>query len=195
MDFYSNISNTIDLREEMHAVLHGRADITAQGRQVILRRISDNTCPACWNETTAGSSRPNCPYCKGEGYQFHETSEIMAIFRGVTPVYKPGVLATGEYPQSSMGYTDENRGTGYVEVFREDGSQVYPDYERYTFQTHKSYDKLYELKVDPDGDLARDSKTGRYIRCLKWKVLSVIPIYGDNGRVEFFELAMEKENV
>jgi hypothetical protein len=118
----------------------------------------------------------------------------MALFRGVAPVYKPGVLATGEYPQNDMGYTDMNRCTAYVEVFRDDGSQVYPDYERYTIQTAKAYDKLYEVKVDPEGDPVTDS-SGRFTRTAKWKVLSVVPTHGDNGRIEMFELGLEKENV
>jgi len=48
-----------------------------------------------------------------------------------------------------------------VEVFRDDGSQVYPDYERYTLQTAKAYDKLYETKVDPEGNPITDS-SGRF---------------------------------
>jgi len=194
MDFYKGFNPGIDLREEMHAVLHGRADIAGQGRAMILRRLKDIPCAACWDDQTGSSSRPNCPYCKGEGWQFTETWETVAVFRGVTPVYKPGVLASGEYPQASYGYTDENRATAYIEVLREDGSEVYPNYERYTFQTGKNFDKLYELKVDVDGNVAQDPITGRYTRSLKWKVMNVIPTHGDNGRIEFFVLALEKEN-
>lgn len=196
MEFFSaDLIQGIDLREELHRVIHGADDFIGQGRLVILRRLTDTTCPACWDPTTSGSKRPDCPYCQGEGYQFTETYETMALFRGVAPVYKPGVLATGEYPQSSMGYSDTNRCTGYVEVFRDDGSQVYPNYERYELQEHKSYDRLYELKVEPDGEPARDPATGRFIRVAKWKVLSVVPTQGDHGRIEFFELGLEKENV
>ena len=168
--------------------------LSGQGRTVILRRMTNTTCPGCWDPKTGGSVRPNCRYCQGEGWQFHETQEIMALYRGVAPVYKPGVLATGEYPQNAMGYTDQNRCTAYVEVFRDDGSQVYPDYERYTLQTAKAYDKLYETKVDPEGEPIIDS-SGRFTRTAKWKVLSVVPTHGDNGRVEFWELGLEKENV
>jgi len=113
------------------------------------------------------------PYCQGEGWQFYETQEVVAIYRGVAPVYKPGVLATGQFPQA----TDTQRATGYIEVFRDDGSQTYPNYERYQIQTAKNYDKLYELKVDPEGEPVYGT-TG-YIRSAKWKVLSLVPWHGD----------------
>lgn len=194
MEFYPDQSVGIDLREELHAVIHGRADIVGQGRKMIMRRLTNTTCLACWEPASGGSRRPNCPYCKGEGYQFTETLETMAVFRGVTPVYKPGVLATGQYPQGEYGYSDANRGTAYMEVFRPDGSETYPNYERYTLMTNQAYDKLYELKVDSSGAAIRSSH-GQYTRTLKWKVMSMIPLHGDNGRIEFFELALEKENV
>jgi len=131
-----------------------------------------------WDEPKLhGSTRPNCQYCQGEGWQFYETEEIIAMYRGVAPVYKPGVLATGQYPMAGMGYTDTQRATGYIEVFREDGSQTYPNYERYTIQTAKNYDKLYELKVDPHGEPVYGQNG--YIRSAKWKVLSLVPWHGD----------------
>jgi hypothetical protein len=95
----------------------------------------------------------------------------------VAPVYKPGVLATGQYPMAGMGYTDTQRATGYIEVFREDGSEIYPNYDRYTIQTAKNYDKLYELKVDPNGEPVFGPNG--YIRSAKWKVLSLVPWHGD----------------
>jgi hypothetical protein len=103
--------------------------------------------------------------------------ETVAIYRGVAPVYKPGVLATGQFPQAGMGYTDTQRATGYIEVFRDDGSQTYPNYERYIIQTAKNYDKLYELKVGPEGELVYGT-TG-WVRTGKWKVLSLVPWHGD----------------
>ena len=95
----------------------------------------------------------------------------------MAPVYKPGVLATGQFPQAGMGYTDTQRATGYIEVFRDDGSQTYPNYERYIIQTAKNYDKLYELKVDPEDELVYGT-TG-WVRTGKWKVLSLVPWHGD----------------
>jgi hypothetical protein len=101
----------------------------------------------------------------------------------VAPVYKPGVLATGQFPQAGMGYTDTQRATGYIEVFRDDGSQTYPNYERYTIQTAKNYDKLYELKVDGEGEPVYGAHG--YIRSAKWKVLSLVPWHGDQVSPSF----------
>jgi hypothetical protein len=53
-----------------------------------------------------------------------------------------------------------------------------------------SYDKLYELKVDDDGTLVQP-----VMRTAKWKMRSVTPHRGDNGRIELFEIGLEKENV
>lgn len=184
MDFFNSTATSIDMRDEIHRIIFGDIGVTGQGRTVILRRMTDQRCQGCFDDVQGGSTRPNCPYCKGEGYMFRETKEIMVIFAGVAPVYKPGILGTGQYPQTSYGYTDPNRSTAYCEF------SVFPDYERYTFQTHTNYDKLYDLKVDDDGNLYHP-----LVRAAKWKILSVTPIHGDNGRVEFFELGMEKENV
>jgi len=73
VDFYRDISATIDLREELHSVIHGSEEIVGQGRTVILRRMTNTTCPGCWDTKTGGSIRPNCRYCQGEGWQFYET--------------------------------------------------------------------------------------------------------------------------
>lgn len=181
MDFFPELFD-IDMRERMHAVLFGDISITAQGRPVIVRRISDIRC-VCWVNSESGPNR-DCAYCKGEGYQFSETAETMVLIRGAAPIYKPGFLQSGQYPMSSYGYTDMNRATGYCEY------TVFPDYERYTLQTHKSYDFIYELKVQDDGSVVYP-----YIPSGKWKMVNLTPIHGDHGRVEFFELSLEKSNV
>jgi hypothetical protein len=194
MDFYQGLSSTIDLREELHAVLWGRFPEPGQGQCVVFRRLTNTHCPGCWSDKTSGSTLPNCKYCQGEGYQFYEREELIGFFRGAAPVYKGGVLATGQYPQMGTGYTDVNKATGYIEVMRPDGTETYPDYERYLIQDKKSYDRMYELKVDIEGNVVRNS-AGIPTRTAKWKILNVIPLRGDYGRIEFFELALEKINI
>lgn len=180
MDFYPQISN-VDFREEFSAVLRGRIDIVAQGREVLFRFLTDTPC-ICYN-TQTGSGTLGCSYCQGEGYSFYEQPILIYIARGVAPVYKPGFLATGQYPQTSYGYTDPNRATGYCEY------TVFPDYEKYINGTKKSFDKLYELKVGDQGGIAYPiTKTD------KWKLMTLTPLHGDNGRIEFFELALEHED-
>ncbi len=179
--------STTDMREQMHVVLFGSADFIAQGQPVILRELTDNVCMACWSPTEGNSSRSNCPYCQGEGYQFSERFLTMALFPGVAPVYKPGVLGTGQYPEAGYGYTDPNRATVYCEW------SVWPNYERYTQPSNESPNKLYQLKVDIDGNVVWNIPGKVPIRSAKWKILSFTPILGDHGRVEYFELGAEKE--
>lgn len=192
-DFYKDTGQThgrlfddltnIDLREEMHALLYGRVDLLAQGRPFILRVLSDTHC-VCWDVSSGGSKTPNCRYCGGEQYYWTEKSVIMWMAQGVAPVYKPGFLANGQYPQASLGYTDPNRATAYCEY------TVFPNWERYTYPNNQTPDKMYALKVDDDGN-----QVIPVVRTSKWKILNVVPLHGDFGRVEFFELTLEKEIV
>jgi hypothetical protein len=176
-------ATAIDLRAEMAALIHGRVDMTPQGKQVVLRRMSNQTCNVCWDPKSGGSTRPHCPYCDGCGYLWSETIETCFMAHGVAPIYKPGILGTGQYPQSSYGYIDPQKLTIYFEYF------VYPNYEAYTYQTNKSYDIMFELKVDYNGNTIHP-----HVRAGKWKVLTVTPMFGDYGRVEFFEVGCEKSN-
>ena len=61
----------------------------------------------------------------------------MIVFRGVAPVYKPGNLATGQYPQSDFGYVEPDKATVYCEYW------VFPDYEKFTNDSMERYDMLY----------------------------------------------------
>ena len=197
MDFYGGtaasnsdpFSAVINMREEMHKVLFGSVDVPRQGQLVILREFNDKTCPACWSEDQGGTRDVNCVYCAGEGYQFTERVVTMAVFAGVAPVYKPAVLGTGQYPLSEYGDTDPNRYTGFAEW------NIWPDYDRYTLPRNKTPNKLYQIKVDGVGRPAFDPASGSPIRAAKWKILSVTPIRGDNGRCEYFELGLIKENI
>jgi hypothetical protein len=185
MNFYSTGDATaIDLRTELHSLIYGRVDITPQGKQVVLRRMLDQTCPTCWDPKAGASTRPDCPYCDGEGFMWSETLENMFIAHGVAPIYKPGILGTGQYPQGDYGYTDPGKASIYAEY------SVYPNYEKYTLQVNPAYDKLFELKVDAYGNTVFP-----HTRSAVWKLLSVTPIFGDYGRVEYFELGAEKVNI
>jgi hypothetical protein len=93
------------------------------------------------------SNNPHCRYCDGEGYLWRERIVKMIVFRGVAPVYKPGNLATGQYPQADYGYVSPDKTTAYCEY------SVFPDYEKYTNDQKSRYDMLYELKVDARKDL------------------------------------------
>lgn len=185
MDFFDiNNSTNIDLREEIHKVIYGSSTITPQGKDVLVRRLTDQVCTGCWNPNTGGPSITNCSYCDGEGYVFSETIEKMFIAKGVAPIYKPGVLGTGIFPQSAYGFTDPNKATAYCEW------SVFPNYERYTVPLHKSFDKIYELKVDGTGKTIKP-----LVRAGKWYVFSLTPMFGDYGRVEYIEVGLSKINL
>lgn len=194
MDFYGtgpagtgyNFASQIDMRAEIHKVLFGASDFVAQGQLVVLREFNDVQCPGCWNVNQGGSSDPNCVYCQGEGYQFTERFVTAAIFAGVAPVYKPSILGTGQYPVADYGDTDPNRYTGYVEW------NTYLNYQRYTVPQFETPDKLYQLVVGPTGKPVTDN-FGVPLREAKWKLLSITPIRGDQGRIEYFELGMMHE--
>jgi hypothetical protein len=181
--------STTDMRVQMHVVLFGSDDFIAQGQPVILRELTNDTCMACWSKLEGNSSRSNCPYCDGEGYVFRERFLTMALFPGVAPVYKPGVLGSGQYPNAAYGYTDPERATGYCEW------NVWLNYERYTKPDNEAPNKLYQLKVDINGNTVWEIPNKVPVRAAKWRILSVTPILGDHGRVEYFELGCEKEIV
>jgi hypothetical protein len=179
MDFFP-IRSGIDLRAELHAILFGRSDIVPQGRQVVIRRMTDTHC-VCWDGVTGGPKLP-CPYCQGEGYLFTEDIQTVFIISGIAPLYKGGFLGTGEFPFTATGFDDPNKATAYCEY------NVFPNYERYNNRSDKYYDKVYELKVNPDG-----STLYPLTRAGKWKLLNVTPVHGDFGRVEYFILGLDKE--
>lgn len=182
MSYSSNLYPDIvsgDLREELHALLFGRVDIDGHGHPVLVRRLGDIPC-TCFN-VGMGSPTGGCPYCQDEGFAWTEDLQTMVVIQGVAPVYKPGFLATGDYPQTSYGYVDPSRGTAFCEF------SVFPDYAHYTLGIKKTWDKLYELQVDSQGSLAYPVARSR-----KWKILDLTPIHGSNGRVEYIELSLEK---
>lgn len=172
-----------DLRREFHALLYGDYTGAGIGRPVILRQVTDTPC-VCFNSKT-DTGNPHCHYCQGEGYQFHEklveriyiARSFGSVLGGSTQIAQQGALAT-------YGVTDPHKAVAYAEW------DVYLNYGRYMNAENKVLDKLYELEVDSAGNRVRPLK-----RVAKWRVKSVIPHHGDNGRVEYIELGLEKENV
>ena len=172
---------SFDLRFEMHELLYGNYDQAPIGRPLLLRRIKDQKC-VCWVSTEGGGD-PNCKYCGGEGYLWTETLETGYITRNFGSVQNPATVISQENRLAQLGYEDENRALCFFEY------TVFPNYERYLRPDHPSFDSLYELKVDPDGTLTRP-----VIRTAKWNVRSATPHQGDGGRVEFFELGLDKKS-
>jgi hypothetical protein len=176
-----------DMRETLHDLIFGSVDTMGQGRPFILRELTDTVCPACWSKDAGNTKRANCVYCSGEGYQFRERLLKMIMFQGVAPIYKPAILGSGQYPNASYGYSDPEKATVYCEY------SVWPNYERYTLPSNSAPNKLFGIKVGNAGEVVYNFTTKLPIRTDKWKILSVTPIYGDQGRLEYHELGCEKE--
>lgn len=177
---YWPANQAFSVREEFQKLLFGDEDNPPIGRPVLLRRIHDQKC-ACWNEHSK-SPNPKCRYCHGEGFLFTETMETAYITRNFGGVLNPSTVIMQQSVLQPYGYSDENRALAFVEY------SVIPDYERYTRPNHPKYDALFELKVDDLGRLVTP-----LVRLAKWQVRSVTPHHGDWGRVEFFELGLQKE--
>ena len=114
-------------------------------RYVKASTLTNTTCTACWDQTSGGSNNPHCRYCDGEGYMWSERIVKICFFRGVAPVYKPGNLATGQYPQADFGYLASDRATGFLRIL--DLPQLRALHQR----PGARYDMLYELKVAASG--------------------------------------------
>jgi hypothetical protein len=179
-NLYPQVPN-IDGRDQFERLLRGDVGVIAIGRDAILRRMTDQNC-ACWDGVTGGPVA-FCSYCLGEGFTFTEEMIQVFVADGTAPLYKPGVLGSGQYPWVNWGIADPSKSTGFTSWF------YFPNYERYTFREQKHFDKLLLLKVDGEGATMYPQVT-----TAKFKVMNVIPRHGDSGKVEHIELALEKEN-
>lgn len=180
-DFYPP-SRTFDLRDELHGLLYGDYIQEGIGQHVLIRRITSQKCE-CFNDTS-GSPNPACGYCQGEGYLFTETLEFGYVGRNIGSVLSGASSIPNQNQTAAWGTSDENRALGYFE------HSVFPNYERYLRPDHPTYDKIYELKVDAEGGLIQPP-----VRTAKWKIRSLTPHRGDQGRVEYHEVGLDKESL
>jgi hypothetical protein len=175
-------AHVLDLREEMDHILFGSFDMPGVGRPLLIRFIQDTHC-ACWDSAT-GSPNPHCGFCQGEGYQFTEQPTVGYIARNFGGVQNPSTVISQQSALDTYGYTDAQRALVFLRY------DTFPNYERYMRPDHPAYDKLYELKVDDSG-----TAVFPVVRAAKWRIKSVTPHHGDGGRIEYFEIGAEKENL
>jgi hypothetical protein len=180
VQFYPNDA-PISLRDELKSILYGDILEPGKGRPVLIRRLTDQKC-VC--QVEQGSIDSNCAYCGGEGWLWSETLNTTYIAKNFGTVLNASNVIKSQSALSLYGYTDENRAVAYVEY------DVFPNYERYLRPDHPAYDSIYEIKVDESGNMVRP-----VVRTAKWALKSVTPQHGDFGRIEFFELGLEKQNV
>ena len=181
-------NRSFDIREEIDNLLFGGWQNAAIGAPVIIRRILDQHC-VCWDsKPDPGSPIADCKYCDGEGYLWTEDLETAYIARNYGSVLNPSEVISRENTITPIGITDDSRAVAYMRY------TAFPNWERYTIPSNPIYDKLYELKVDDNGQLVHtsDTKDG-YIRAGKWQIRSVAPHRGDYSRIEFFEIGLQRE--
>ena len=174
------LAQNLDLRDEMDKVLFGSFDECGEGRPLLVRFLQDRHC-ACWDGAT-GSPDSGCAWCQGEGYQWYEQERIAFIARNFGSVQNASNVISQQNQLLNYGYSDGQRALAF---FRYD---AFPNYERYLKPEHPAYDKLYELKVDHAGQVILP-----HMRVAKWQIRSVTPHQGDFGRVEYFEVGLNKE--
>jgi hypothetical protein len=177
--YYPN-NQVFDLRDQLSALFYGDASNPGIAQKVLVRRLSDKYC-VCWNGKT-GSPDSACRYCQGEGWLWVETLNSCYMAFNFGGVLNPSNVISRSSVVGPAGVTDENRALAYFEA------SAFPNYERYTIPTNAGIDKLYELKVDPNGRMLQP-----VVRTSKWKIASFTVHKGDDGEVIFCELGLEKE--
>jgi hypothetical protein len=171
-----------DLREQFEWLMFGNFEDPGVARPAIYRKLTNTPC-TCFDKLS-GSPDPNCTYCAGEGYLFTEEVKQVYFAKNFGSVLGSSTQIPQQSQLAEYGVTDANRCLGFMFWYD------IPDYERYSIPTRPAPDKLFELKVYGDGEL-----DPHLIRTEEWRVRSVTGHHGDNGRVEFFELGLEKVSV
>jgi hypothetical protein len=173
---------TFDLREWFEWVMLGNFEDPGIARPAIYRKLTNTQC-TCFDKLT-GSPDPNCVYCQGEGYLFTEQQVMVYFAKNFGSVLGSSTQIGQQSQLTGYGVSDDNRALGFMFWYD------IPDYERYSIPTRPAPDKLFELKTGPDGGLDPN-----IIRTEDWRIRSLTAHHGDNSRVEYFELGLEKVSV
>lgn len=171
-----------DMREQFDWLMLGNFEEPGVARPAIYRKLSDIKCK-CF-DSLEGSPDPNCVYCNGEGYLFTEEIKQVYFAKNFGSVLGSSTQISQQSQLASYGYTDANKCLAFMFWYD------IPDYERYSIPSRPAPDKLFELKVLEDGDMDPN-----LARTEEWRVRSVTAQHGVNGRVEYFELGLEKVSV
>ncbi len=173
---------SFDLREWFSFVMNGSFEDPGVARPAIYRKLSNTVCQCV--DALAGSPDPNCVYCQGEGYLFTEELKQVYFAKHFGSVLGSSTQIQQQGQLSSPGVIDADRCLAFMFWYD------IPDYERYSIPTRPAPDKLFEMKTAPEGGLDPSM-----IRAEEWRIRSLTAHHGDNGRVEYFELGLEKVSV
>jgi len=171
-----------DMREQFQWIMEGNFEEPGVGRPAMYRKLTTTQC-ACFNKLD-GSQDPMCIYCAGEGYLFTEEVKTVYFAKNFGSVLGSSTQINQQSQITDYGVTDSNRCLAFMFWYD------IPDYERYSIPTRPAPDKLFELKVEDDGCIDPN-----LIRTETWRVRSVTGQHGANGRIEYFELGLEKVTV
>ncbi|MGC1582135.1 MAG: hypothetical protein WA766_11660 [Candidatus Acidiferrales bacterium] len=180
-DMYPEME-AFDMREQFNYIMNGNYEEPGVGRAAIYRKLSNTKC-RCY-QNLEGSPDPNCVYCNGEGYLFTEEIKQMYFAKNFGSVLGSSTQIQQQSQLTEAGYFDSNRCVAYMFWYD------ILDYERYSIPTRPAPDKIFELKTLPDGTMDPN-----LIRTEEWRVRSATAQHGTNGRVEYFEIGLEKVSV
>lgn len=170
---------SFDLREWFNYTMNGSFEDPGISRPAVYRKLSNTKC-TCF-DVLGGSPDPNCVYCNGEGYLFTEEIKQVYFAKNFGSVLGSATQINQHGQLAPYGVADSDRALGFMFWYD------IPDYERYAIPTRPAPDKLFELKVLSSGEVDPNM-----IRTESWRIRSLTAHHGDNGRVEFFELGLEK---
>jgi len=180
-DMYPEME-AFDMREQFDYIMNGTYEEPGIARGIIYRKLSNTQCK-CYQQL-GGSPDPNCTYCLGEGYLFTEEQKMAYLAKNFGSVLGSATQIQQQSQLSEYGYSDSNRCLCFMFWYD------ILDYERYAIPTRPSPDKIFELKTLDDGTVDPN-----LIRITEWRVRDMTDHHGANGRVEYFELGLEKVSV
>ena len=170
---------SFDLREQFEWTMLGNFEDPGIARPAIYRKLSNTHCTAF--DPLSGSPDPNCIYCNGEGYLFTEEVKMVYFAKNFGSVLG-SATQIGQHGQlAPYGVADSDRCLAFMFWYD------IPDYERYSIPTRPAPDKLFELKVEDNGQACDPM-----VRTEAWRIRSLTGHHGDNGVIIYFELGLEK---
>ena len=170
----ANISLTknVDLREGLRRILFGDTGNPPEGHYVVIRRMV-NVCP-CVEEEVGQAYRkpdPKCSVCKGEGYTY--TDSLNTAWRAPIMAYSQN-MGTMEYGNPGIA-----KNMGFAFYFQHDVSI-------------NEKDKIFETNLSTEGALPTVPLTpANFLE--KYRIIQIINYRADNGRLEFKQVIVDRE--
>jgi len=180
MKYYDGMAG-LDIRSNFDEFIDGSPMESPKGRPIVHRKITNTPC-ACWDESRGGGD-PNCTYCDGEGFLWSEIFTVAYFASNFGNVTGAAPAVTRNADLQPLGFVDDSKCVAFMKA------DAFPDYSSYLNRSRRVYDAVYEVQLNPDGTVFYP-----LVRAAKWRVNILTPHHGDYGKVEYFELVLEKKN-